>query len=158
VKDPPPAEFLRRLRPIPTYRDHPATSPVDVEGVDPAGENVRVTLVGPVDPTLLLFLSASCLGCQDLWKGTAELRRSLPEDVRVVIVTRGFPHEDPVAIGVLSPPDILTVMSSQAYDDYRVGGPPFLVLVAGHEVRTEGVAWGVDETVRATRHGLGDTS
>jgi hypothetical protein len=45
-------------------------------------------------------------------------------------------------------------MSSQAYRDYRVGGPPFLVVVTGHEVVTEGVAWGVEETGRATRQGL----
>jgi hypothetical protein len=158
VSDPPSAEFLRRLQPIPTYRDHPATSPVDVRGVDPTGEPVLVALEGSDEPTLLLFLSASCLGCRDLWDGTGALRRSLPDDVRVVIVTRGSPHEDPAAIRGLSPPGILTVMSAQAYDDYRVGGPPFLVLVAGHEVRTEGVAWGVNETARAARYALGPRS
>jgi hypothetical protein len=154
VNDPPSAEFLRRLRPIPTFRDHPATSPVDVEGVDPAGFAVRVAIVGSVEPTLLLFLSSSCLGCRDLWVGTSELRGSLPEGVRVVIVTKGAEHEDAAAIGAVAPPGVITVMSSQAYGDYRVGGPPFLVLVDGHEVRTEGVAWGVAETARTVRDAL----
>ncbi len=48
-------------------------------------------------------------------------------------------------------------MSSQAFADYRVGGPPFLVVVAGGEVQTEGVAWGIAETVRATRQALGES-
>jgi hypothetical protein len=155
VNDPPSAEFLRRLRPIPTYRDHPATSPVDIEGVDPTGAPVHVQIVGRAEPVLLLFLSAACLGCHDLWDGTEELRRSIPEGVRIVIVAKGPDQEDAGAIIALAPPGTQTVMSSQAYRDYRVGGPPFLVVVTGHEVVTEAVAWGVEETGRATRHALG---
>jgi hypothetical protein len=158
VNDPPSAEFLRRLRPIPTYRDHPATSPADVDGVDPAGESVRIAIVGSTEPTLLLFLSASCLGCLDLWEGTAELRDSLPDDVRVVIVAKGPEDEDALAIAALAPIGVMTVMSSQAYRDYRVGGPPFLVVTSGHEVRTEGVAWGVVETARTVRDALEGSS
>ena len=155
MNDPPSAEFLRRLRPIPTYRDHPATSPVDIEGVDPTGAPVHVQIVGRAEPVLLLFLSAACLGCHDLWDGTEELRRSIPEGVRIVIVAKGPEQEDAGAIRALAPPGTQTVMSSQAYRDYRVGGPPFLVVVTGHEVVTEAVAWGVEETGRATRHALG---
>jgi hypothetical protein len=154
VNDPPSAEFLRRLRPIPTYRDHPATSPVDIEGVDPAGVPAYVPIVGNVAPALLLFLSAACVGCRDLWDGTEELRRSIPEDVRIVIVAKGPAQEDAGAITALAPAGTPTVMSSQAYRDYRVGGPPFLVVVTADKVVTEGVAWGVEETGRATRHAL----
>jgi hypothetical protein len=154
VTDPTSAEFLARLRPIPTYRDHPATSPADIQGVDPSGDPVRVAVVGSAEPVLLLFLSAACLGCRDLWGGTAELHRSLPSGVRVVLVTRGPEEEDARVIAALAPAGCLTVMSSQAYRDYRVGGPPFLAVVGGHEVRTEGVAWGVAETVRATRQAV----
>jgi hypothetical protein len=154
VNDPPSAEFLRRLRPIPTYRDHPATSPVDIEGVDPRGAPAHVPIVGKAEPVLLLFLSAACLGCHDLWEGTEELRRSIPEGVRIVIVAKGPEQEDAGAIRALAPPGTPTVMSSQAYRDYRVGGPPFLVVATGDEVVTEGVAWGIEETGRATRHAL----
>jgi hypothetical protein len=154
VNDPPPAEILRRLRPIPTYRDHPATSPVDIEGIDLTGTPVHVPILGNAEPVLLLFLSAGCLGCRDLWGGTEELRRSLPEGVRIVIVAKGPEQEDAASIAALAPPDAPTVMSAQAYLDYRVGGPPFLVLVTGHEVLTEGVAWGVEETARVARHAL----
>lgn len=153
-----PAEIARRARPIPTYRDHPATSPRDIEGVTPAGTRLAVAVIGSTDPMLLLFLSASCLGCRDLWEGTPELRQALPEGVRIVIVTRGIDQEDASAIAELAPADAEVVMSSDAYRDYRVGGPPFLAVVASGEVRTEGVAWGVGETARATREALGQRS
>ena len=154
MNDPPSAEFLRRLRPIPTYRDHPATSPVDIQGVDPTGAPTHVAIVGQDEPVLLLFLSPGCLGCQDLWDGTEELRRSIPEGVRTVIVAKGPDQEDARAVAAVAPLGTRTVMSSQAYRDYRVGGPPFLVLVTGHQVLTEGVAWGVEETARVTRSAL----
>jgi hypothetical protein len=156
VNDLPPAEILRRVRPIPTYRDHPATSPADIEGVTPAGEPVRVNVIDSTDAVLLLFLSSSCLGCRDLWEGTAVLRQSLPPALRLILVTRGPDHEDAEAITALGPADTPTVMSSQAFGDYRVGGPPFFAVVSDGGVRTEGVAWGIAETVRATRAALGE--
>ena len=156
MNDPTPAEILRRLRPIPTYRDHPATKPADIDGVTSSGEALTVGIVNATEPVLLVFLSSSCLGCADLWEGTAALRQSLPAEVRVVLVTKGPEDEDVGAIAALDTMDTLTVMSSQAFRDYRVGGPPFLAVVASGEVRTEGVAWGIDETVRATRQALGE--
>jgi hypothetical protein len=154
VTDPSPAEILRRARPIPTYRDHPATTPIDIEGVDPQGAAIRVPILSQAEPVLLLFLSAGCLGCHDLWDGTNELRRTIPEGIRIVIVSKGPEQEDAGSIAALAPVGVDVVLSSRAYLDYRVGGPPFLVLVTGHEVLTEGVAWGVEETARAIRHAL----
>jgi hypothetical protein len=121
--------------------------------MDPDGTARTIALVGTTEPVLLLFLSAACLGCQDLWHGTAELRAALP-GVRVVLVTRGPEAEDRAAIAELAPAGVETLMSSAAFEHYRVLGPPFLVVVAGPEVKTEGVAWGIAETVRATRHAL----
>jgi hypothetical protein len=156
VTEPTPAEILRRLRPIPTYRDHPATRPHDVVGVDPGGAPRVITVRGSAAPVLLLFLSAACLGCHDLWEGLGELGRSLPAGVGVVVVTQDPGAEDPAAIAALTPPGATTVMSSQAYLDYRVGGPPFFTLVSEAAVRTEGVAWGIEEPARAVRMALGE--
>jgi hypothetical protein len=162
---PAPAEILRRLRPIPTYRDHPSTSGHDIEGVDPSGAPCAVAIVGSAEPVLLLFLSSSCLGCRDLWEGAADLRRALGREVRLVVVTRGPEQEDVAAIAGLASgsgaqggagADEATgvVMSSQSYLDYGVGGPPFYALTVGPEVRTEGVAWGVTETAEAVQRAL----
>ena len=155
---PAPAELLRRLRPVPTYRDHPATTARDIEGVDPGGAPREIALVGSAEPVLLLFLSSTCLGCRDFWDGADRLQADMP-GVRVVIVTPGTEKEDAAAVADLAPSTpgsagVDVVMSSGAYLDYRVVGPPFFVVTLGTEVRTEGVAWGVDETAEFVRKAL----
>jgi hypothetical protein len=151
VNEPPPAELLARLRPIPTYRDHPATTPHDVVGITPDGQPVRVDLTNDDQPALLLFLSSTCTGCQDLWQGISELRSVIPAELRIIVVTRGPESENPAAIAELAQSGTTVVMSTPAYIDYQVAGPPFLAVVAGGAVKTEGVAWGIEETGRATR-------
>ncbi len=158
MNEPPPAEFLRRLRPVPTYRGHPATKGQDIAGVDPTGRPHSMEIVRSADPVLLLFLSSTCLGCRDFWDGIDELRAALPQ-VRVVVVTRGPGDEDPGAVAVLAPAagtgtSAEVVMSSAAYVAYGVAGPPFFVLTLGAEVPTEGVAWGVSETAEVVRRAL----
>jgi hypothetical protein len=154
VNEPPP-DLLRRLRPIPTYGDHPTTVPHDVGGVDPSGQACFVALTGEAAPALLLFLSSDCLGCRDLWEGTGALVALLPAGVRTVLIARGPETEDVAAIAALVPEGVPTVLSTQAFTDYRVQGAPFLVVVDGDIVRTEGVAWGVEETARTVRTALG---
>ncbi len=149
----PPAEILRRLRPIPTYVDHPTTTPHDVAGVGTDGLPCRVEVVEAAAPVLLLFLSAACLGCRDLWEGLAELDDGLAGEARVAAVTRDPGEEDPAAIAALAGaaarrPGLAVVMSSAAFDDYRVAGPPFLVVAGPDGVRTESVAWGLEQTLR----------
>ena len=170
---PAPPELLGRLRPIPTYRDHPATTGCDIEGVDPAGARRSVGIVASGEPVFLLFLSSSCQGCRDLWEGMDELRHALGPRVRVVVVTRGPEQEDAATVARLSAATgsgahgsgnesgdgsglgaAEVVMSSQAYLDYGVGGPPFYALTLGREVRTEGVAWGVSETAASVLRAL----
>jgi hypothetical protein len=179
---PAPPGLLGRLRPIPTYRDHPATTGCDIEGVDPAGARRSIGIVDSGEPVFLLFLSSSCEGCRDLWEGIDELRHALGPRMRVVVVTRGPGQEDATTVarlatsvsasglasGLASSTDLgahgsgdgpghraaEVVMSSQAYLDYGVGGPPFYALTLGREVRTEGVAWGVSETAASALRAL----
>ena len=54
MNEPPPAELLRRLTPIPTYRDHPATTPHNVAGVDPSGAPLHVPILERAEPMLRL--------------------------------------------------------------------------------------------------------
>jgi hypothetical protein len=160
---PVPAEVLRRARPIPTYRDHPATVGHDLVGVDPGGAPSSVGIEAGAEAVCVLFLSSSCRGCRDLWEGMGALGRVLGPGVRVVVVTRGPEAEDAAAVGRLAASGggvsgaggvTEVVMSSQAYLDYGVGGPPFFALTVGTEVRTEGVPWGVAETAEAVRVAL----
>jgi hypothetical protein len=157
----PPADILRRLRPIPTYSGRPTTTPHDVTGVDPAGAACSVDILRSIAPVLLLFLSAGCTGCHDLWHGLDQLQAGLGESCRLAVVTKSPGAEDPARIDALAraAPERLgvpVVMSTAAYRDYRVSGPPFLVVTDAAEVRTEGVAWGIGETLRAACTALGD--
>ena len=149
----PPAEILRRLRPIPTTVGPPSTVPGDVVGTRTDGSTGRLGVEGVTEPVLLLFLSSGCLGCRDLWEGLRHLHGVLDGASRLAVVTRDPGEEDPGAIATLAGPadghpGIEVIMSSAAFRHYRVAGPPFLVVAAADGVRTESVAWGVEQTGR----------
>ena len=109
-------------------------------------------------PVLLLFLSAGCLGCLDLWEGLAELQAGLGGAAHVAVVTKSPGDEDAAAVEALrraaDVSGVQVVMSTPAYRDYRVAGPPFLAVAAGDAVLTEGVAWGIEQTLAAARSAL----
>lgn len=146
----PPAEILRRLRPIPTTVGPPTTRPRDVVGVRPDGSPCLVEVVEAAAPVVLLFLSAACLGCRDLWEGLPALEAGLGGAAGLAVVTKGPGEEDRAAIEALAsgaPGEVAVVMSSPAFGDYRVAGPPFLVVAGAGAVLTESVAWGVEQTL-----------
>jgi hypothetical protein len=158
----PPAEILRRLRPVPTTVGPPTTVPRDVVGVAPDGRTVRIDVLEATAPVLLLFLSADCIGCRDLWAGLSELRAGLGRDARLAVVTKAPTAEDPAAIAGLAADDqghlrAPVVMSQTAFSDYHAAAP-FLALATSAGVLVEGVAWGVDETLRTARAALTDPS
>ena len=154
----PPADMLRRLRPIPTYTGKPATRPHDVVGVGLDGAPRTVSLVEAAAPLLLLFLAADCDGCRDLWAGLPEIEAGLEGRARLIVLTKSPGDQDRAVVATLAGvarerPGIEVVMSGLAFTDYRAAAP-FFVVVDPQEVRTEGVAWGVDETLRAALSGL----
>ena len=116
-------------------------------------------MVEAAAPALLLFLSAACLGCRDLWEGLSapavRSGRRRPPRRRDARPGRGEPEAITALAGEAPLVDgIDLVMSSEAYRDYRVGGPPFLTVVAADGVRTESVAWGVEPTVQTALKAL----
>jgi hypothetical protein len=149
----PPADIVRRLRPIPTSSGHPTTTPRDIVGVAPDSTGCRIEVVEAAAPVLLLFLSAGCLGCRDLWEGLADLHAGLAGAARLAVVTKSPGDERAEAITALAGDAPATlgidvVMSTAAFRDYRVAGPPFLTVATAAAVRTESVAWGVEQTLR----------
>ena len=128
MSEPPLADIVRRLRPIPTYTGHPTTAPRDIVGVAPDGTACHIEVVEAAAPILLLFLSAGCLGCRDLWEGLAELHDGLAGVARLAVVTKSPGDEQAEAItalagGAPAALGIELVMSTAAYRDYRVAGP-----------------------------------
>jgi hypothetical protein len=109
-----------------------------IAGATPEGDALTLDFAGaaPV-PTLLAFLTSGCSACMSFWATLAEPR--LPGEVRVVIVAHGAERERPARLRSLAPAEVPVVMCSPAWEEYRVPGAPYFVLVDG-TIRGEGVA------------------
>ncbi len=157
----PPAEILRRLRPIPTYTGQPATRPHDVVGVGLDGAPRTVALAEAAAPLLLLFLAADCNGCRDLWAALPEIEAGLEGRARLVVLTKGPEVEDPARVAALAGaalerPGIELIMSGAAFAEYRAAAPFFVVVdsqVRAH--RRGGLGRRRDRACRAGRPGSG---
>ncbi len=140
------AEILRRLGPAdemgtpppitpPRRADAPAPA---LAGDTPGGDAVALSFEGPASaPTLLAFLTSGCSTCAGFWDTLGEPR--LPSHVQTVIVAHGSERESPSKLRSLAPAGVPVLMSSQAWQDYRVPGAPYFVLV-DRVIRGEGVA------------------
>ncbi len=153
----PPADIMRRLRPIPTYSDRPATRPIDLVGVSLDGAPRSIALAHVVSPVVLLFLSSDCQGCLELWNDLGGLQASVQGLGALVVVAKDPGEEDMSRLRALAAQsrdlDVEVILSSAAYRDYRAGAPFFTVLDAD-VVRVEGVAWGLEDTRRAVAAAL----
>jgi len=116
-------------------------APSRVDGTAPDGEAVSIALDRPGDRVLLLFLSSGCGTCAVWWDALrAGAHRERPW--RTVAVARGVDEESPSLLAGLSPGDVPVVLSSAAWEAFRVPGAPYAVKVDGGSGRVvgEGVA------------------
>jgi hypothetical protein len=111
----------------------------DLMGQTPTGGTRTVTVTGG-QPTLLAFLTTGCATCANFWEAFAEAGRGgadplptlgLPTGLRLVIVTKGAELESPATVAALAPEGILTLQSTQAWEDYRIPVAPYFALVDG---------------------------
>jgi hypothetical protein len=110
----------------PTYTAH------TVAGVTPAGDARAVAVDNTDGFVLLAFLSSGCTTCASFWKTLQEPDGlALPDNTRVVIVTKGPDREVPSEVASMSSGLVPVVMSTEAWVDYQVPGSPFFVLVDG---------------------------
>lgn len=124
--------------PEPPPRSRADVNAPELVGATPGGDAVKLSFQGfSAKPTLLAFLSSGCTSCAGFWETLAESR--LPAGVQPLIVTHGSERERPAKIRSLAPEGVPVVMSSQAWEAYRVPSSPYFVLV-DEEVRGEGVA------------------
>lgn len=114
---------------VPGQRPSSGTRGVDVDGLTPSGAAVHVGVLGARTPTLLAFLSSSCLTCRTFWTEFSAPVLDVPHDGRIVAVTQGPDRESPSQLAELAPPGITTVMSTEAWMVYDVPGAPYFVLV-----------------------------
>ena len=122
-------------------REH-ETAAHDVTGTTPSGDEVGLAIVGSRGLVLLAFLSSGCLTCLDFWRAFGSGAVSLPEGVRLVVVTKGEEQESVSRIAELAPAGVTVVLSTQAWNDYEVPMAPYFILVdgPGRTVRGEGAA------------------
>lgn len=107
------------------------TAIADVTGQDPAGAHQHLAVAGVAHSTLLAFLSSNCLTCRDFWTAFSDPSLVVPDDARVIVVTRGVDAESPASVRKLASPLVHTVMSTETWHDYDVPGAPYFILVNG---------------------------
>jgi hypothetical protein len=117
----------------------------DLDGAGLRDDALHVSIVGARHRTLLAFLSSGCLTCQGFWEAFADSHAlDLPDDVRLVVVTKDGSEESVSALRKLAPAAVPVVMSSAAWIDYRVPGSPYFVLVDGRAGRVRGEGTGAN--------------
>ncbi len=142
---------------LPPARD--GSSPAfDIAGATVAGDSVKVAVAGARGNTLLAFLSSGCLPCRKLWRGLSEEGLRLPDEARLVIVTKDRTEESPTRLRELAPSGTTLVMSSAAWDDYGIKGSPYFIYVDGPvgQVHSEGTATSWDQVASLLRDALAD--
>ncbi len=134
----------------------------DLIGTTPGGGTRTVSVTGGA-PTLLAFLTAGCSTCATFWEafaaaGDDRASLGLPAEVRLVVVTKGPELESPADIATLAPPGVLTIQSSQAWEDYRIPVAPYFALVDGRRgvVIGEGAAASWDRVRDLLQRSLAD--
>ncbi len=116
-------------QPVPMSK-RPVPVATDIVGVTPNDETVSISLGNGVD-TLLAFLSGGCSVCGELWAGAPAGEEALPDRTRLVVVTASPDQESPSRVRRLADPGVTVVMSTDAWQDYRVPAAPYFVLVEG---------------------------
>jgi len=143
IVDTPPS--IRTIDGVPEPVERDDTRAHDLVGETPMGGTRSVAVQGKSN-TLLAFLSTGCGTCATFWQ---DFRKGvqLPESTRLVIVTQSGNAESPADVAALAPSGFTTIMSSQAWDDYRVPVAPYFVMVNGSNgiIAGEGAAhsWGL---------------
>ena len=102
----------------------------DLVGTTPVGGTRTVAVNGSDQATLLAFLTTGCSTCANFWQAFAD-GVQLPADTRLVVVTKGGDLESPADVAAMAPAHVLTIQSSEAWDDYAIPVAPYFVLVDG---------------------------
>ena len=149
----------RLPQPVPISK-RPVPVAIDIVGVTPNDETVSISVATGVE-TLLAFLSGGCPVCGELWAGAPSGESALPDRTRLVVVTSSPDRESPSRVRRLAPPGVTVVMSTDAWQDYRVPGAPYFVLVDGTgRIAGEGAArsWRQVASLMGTATGDAETA
>lgn len=118
------------------------TPAFDITGTKPDGAMRHVGVLGTDHTTLLAFMTTGCSTCQTFWKEFATRSDlGLPGvDTRLVIVTKSLEHESESRLEQLAPRHHPVVMTSAAWDEYKIPVSPYFILVDSGKIVGEGSA------------------
>ncbi|MEE9416780.1 MAG: hypothetical protein V3V01_15965 [Acidimicrobiales bacterium] len=118
------------------------SEPQDLTGMTPEGGTTRVAIVGSDSLTLLAFLSSGCQTCAGFWEafGDPDRRNIDGLGAELVIVSKGPENESVASIRALAPSGVRTLMTNEAWLDYKVPASPYFILIDGGRVIGEGAA------------------
>lgn len=165
------AEILRELNRLGAKFDGEETGPggvrvtglgqapvTELVGIDPGGNSRTVSLSHGRGETLVAFLSTGCASCQIFWRALGERPEMPTPTTRPVIVTKGSEAESPGQVAKLAPEGVPLVMSSDAWDSFRVPLTPFFMLVDGDgRILGEGSAMHWDQLLGLLHRSMHDT-
>ena len=144
-------DALRLRRHAPARREHELAA-ADVAGATLGGDSAKVSLAPGSPPTLLAFLTSGCTSCHAFWEAFGSPRRAeLPAGTRLVAITKDGSHESPARLRELRPGDVPVVMSTSAWQEYRVPAAPYFAYVEGGHVAGEGAATGWEQLASLMR-------
>lgn len=103
--------------------------PASIVGITPSGDANVVAMRDGRGLVLLAFLSSGCSTCRPFWTELDGSATMPADNVRPIIVTKGPAEESPASISDLAPAGTLTLMSSEAWDDFQIPVSPYFVLV-----------------------------
>jgi hypothetical protein len=143
-----------------TPADGPLGTAHDLMGVTPTGDGAAISISGTSQLTLLAFLSTGCATCLDFWEAFREPanRQVAGRGTELVAITKGPESESPGAVAELAHPELNTLLSSEAFDDYSVPVAPYFVLVdgSGGRIVGEGAAASFDQLQSLMSKALAD--
>ena len=128
----------------------------DLTGSTPGGGAASVALSGSRGYSLLAFLSTTCISCQPFWQGlSGDLSFS---GARPIVVTKDPGEESRNDVARLAKQEVTTVMSSDAWDAFKVPATPYFALVDNSTGRVvgEGSAANWDRVGEMARRAISD--
>lgn len=136
------------------------TDVVDILGETPHGGGMKVAL-GQGSNTLVAFLSSGCMTCMAFWEGLRGLTPdAAPAQARIIIVTKDSMYESPSRLMELAAGSpVPVIMSSAAWNDYRVEMSPYFIYVDGTsgKIASEGAASSWPQVFSLLRDAIGDS-
>lgn len=130
---------------------------IDLDGVSPTGDALRLAVTGVRHDTLIAFLTTGCATCRGFWDAFRTETLDVPGGARLVVATRGPEAESPGAVAALAGATPV-VMSSEAWAHYDIPYAPYFVYVSGPAGRVmgEGVAAGWEEARQLVANAVAD--